>query len=118
MEVDVELVYVGINPLDPPVIGLPVEPPDGTNVVVYTEDEETVVSVIVNGAVRGKDVVVTPVANGTEDVLVKPTGELKLEFADGVMDADGAVERYEVVVGASPVTKLLGKPYAGGGGGP
>lgn len=47
-------------------------------------------SVTVNPVVNGKDVVVAPVANGTDDVLVKPTGEPKLEFEEGVMALTGA----------------------------
>lgn len=87
----------------------------GREVVVVLEK-----SVTVKGAVSGNDVVVTPVANGKEDVLEKPTGEPKLELADGVMElmVEVAVESQSVVetVRVLPVAKLLGKPYGGGGG--
>lgn len=66
--------------------------------------------VTVKAVVSGKDVVERPVAYGREVVLVKPTGEPKLEFDDGVaelIDAEVPVRRLTVVYEVL-VAKLLG----------
>jgi hypothetical protein len=71
-------------------------------------------SVTAKVVVSGRYVVVSPVANGTEVVFEKPTGDPTLEFADvvtGLVDTEVPLPRtnvVEVVVYVLPVARLLG----------
>lgn len=102
VKIDVEFVYRETVPVEAPVTRLP------------REDELLEKSVTVKLALSGRYVVVTPVANDTEVVFVKPTGDPKLEFADvviGLVDTEVPLPRtnvVEVVVYVLPVARLLG----------